>query len=92
MLFDFGVSELRLKVTESRGFFVIIGHLLKILYVKYVYNMEGAMQIPNCKAWLMLSKSPMMYSVRGVLRLLCWFKWSKLGVKCVANLGDLVRL
>jgi len=91
MLFDFGVSELRLKVTESQGFFEIIGHLLKMLHVKYVYGMESPMQIPNCKAWLMLSKSPMMYSVRGVLRLLCWFKWSMCGVRCVANLGKLVR-
>jgi len=76
MLLDFGVFELKLKVTESQGFFVIIGHLLKMLHVKYVYSMESAMQIPNCEAWLMLSRSPMMYSVTGVLRLLCWLKWS----------------
>jgi len=76
MLLEFGVFELRLKITESQGFFVIIGHLLKMLHVKYVYSMESAMHIPNCKAWLMLSRSPMMYSVTGVLRLLCWFKWN----------------
>jgi len=42
MLLDFGVFKLRLKVTESQGFFVIIGHLLKMLHVKYVYSMESA--------------------------------------------------
>jgi len=39
MLLDFGVYSLRFKVSESQGFFVIIGHLLKMLHVKYVYSM-----------------------------------------------------
>ena len=36
---------------------MIIGNLLKMLHVKYVYSMYSAMQVTNRKAWLMLHSS-----------------------------------
>jgi hypothetical protein len=55
---EFSCFELRMVATESKKFIVIIGHLLKMMHVKYVYSLWSAVQVPNCKAWLMLSRKP----------------------------------